>query len=132
MTMLLGGCGFKSDEVAGGQETFGFILYSDSLDNVLEKMITVYMHMEIQDIPLYWMTWICVGIILVVDITMLINAFRTRALRNKQKEYLSIINQSLLTFANMIDAKDPYTKGHSQRVAVYSREIAKRMGIGVE
>lgn len=123
---------YNEDIAAGGQETFGFILYSDSLDNVLEKMITVYMHMEIQDIPLYWMTWICVGIILVVDITMLINAFRTRALRNKQKEYLSIINQSLLTFANMIDAKDPYTKGHSQRVAVYSREIAKRMGIGVE
>lgn len=27
----------------------------------------------------------------------------------------------------MIDAKDPYTKGHSQRVAIYCKEIARRM-----
>ena len=39
----------------------------------------------------------------------------------------SNINQSLITFANTIDAKDSYTKGHSQRVAWYSRELARRM-----
>ena len=123
---------YNKDIVAGGHETFGFILYSNSLDNVLEKLITVYMHVDIQDLPLYWMTWISVGILCVVDITMVINAFRTRALRRKHEESLSIINQSLLTFANMIDTKDLYTKGHSQRVAIYAREIAKRMGIGMD
>lgn len=32
------------------------------------------------------------------------------------------------TLANTIDAKDKYTNGHSVRVAVYSKEIAKRCG----
>lgn len=32
------------------------------------------------------------------------------------------------TLARTIDAKDEYTKGHSQRVGIYSKEIAKRMG----
>ena len=31
-------------------------------------------------------------------------------------------------FAKTIDAKDKYTKGHSVRVARYSRELVKRMG----
>jgi hypothetical protein len=32
------------------------------------------------------------------------------------------------TLAKAIDAKDTYTNGHSDRVANYSREIAKRLG----
>lgn len=33
------------------------------------------------------------------------------------------------TFISFIDAKDPYTRGHSKRVAMYAAEIAKRMGL---
>ena len=36
--------------------------------------------------------------------------------------------QIVKTLAETVDAKDPYTKGHSYRVAEYSREIARRMG----
>ena len=46
--------------------------------------------------------------------------------KTKENERLSLhIVQSL---ADAIDAKDTYTKGHSGRVAEYSREIAKRFG----
>lgn len=38
----------------------------------------------------------------------------------------------LRAFAAAIDAKDPYTRGHSDRVARYSRAIAKHMGLGRE
>ena len=34
----------------------------------------------------------------------------------------------MLALAKAVDAKDHYTSGHSQRVASYSREIARRMG----
>ena len=121
-----------NDIPAGGQQTFGFVLYSDTLQNVLEKSITVHMHMDMQDLPLFWATLVGIGVYIIADIMAIFFAFRTRALQEKQKESLSIINQSLLTFANMIDAKDPDTKGHSLRVAVYSKGIAKRMGIGKE
>ncbi len=40
--------------------------------------------------------------------------------------------QSIATIANTIDAKDPYTKGHSQRVAEYSHAIALALGMSKE
>jgi putative nucleotidyltransferase with HDIG domain len=40
--------------------------------------------------------------------------------------------QSLTAIANTIDAKDEYTSGHSVRVATYSAEIARRMGMDKE
>ncbi|MBO5097165.1 MAG: response regulator [Agathobacter sp.] len=46
--------------------------------------------------------------------------------RRRQVEQLS--EEIMKTLANTIDAKDKYTNGHSVRVAVYSKEIAKRCG----
>ncbi|MDN5280653.1 MAG: hypothetical protein PWR01_4618 [Clostridiales bacterium] len=45
-----------------------------------------------------------------------------------EASYLSAVR----ALANSIDAKDPYTRGHSERVARYSMEIAKVMGFGAE
>jgi len=39
----------------------------------------------------------------------------------------NIILQSMQTFANLIDAKDPYTRGHSTRVAAYTRLLCKEL-----
>lgn len=39
-----------------------------------------------------------------------------------------IIEESIETFTGFIDAKDPYTNGHSKRVAQYTRLIAEKMG----
>ena len=36
---------------------------------------------------------------------------------------------SMRAFVAAIDAKDPYTRGHSERVAAYSRTIAKELGL---
>ncbi len=46
--------------------------------------------------------------------------------KTKENEELSI--HVVQTLAEAIDAKDPYTNGHSGRVAEYSREIARRFG----
>ncbi len=50
--------------------------------------------------------------------------------RRNQLERLS--EEVMKTLANTIDAKDPYTNGHSLRVAKYSKEIAKRAGLSKE
>lgn len=47
--------------------------------------------------------------------------------RREQLERLN--NEVILTLAKTIDAKDKYTNGHSERVAAYSKEIARRMGM---
>lgn len=46
--------------------------------------------------------------------------------RSKQREEAILIH-SIDTLVDFIEAKDEYTKGHSKRVASYTRKIAKRM-----
>jgi putative two-component system response regulator len=51
-----------------------------------------------------------------------------REVAKKTRENSRLTLHVVQTLAEAIDAKDTYTKGHSGRVAVYSREIAKRLG----
>jgi len=50
----------------------------------------------------------------------------------KTKEIEGMSLHVVQTLADAIDAKDAYTKGHSGRVADYSREIARRAGFSEE
>ncbi len=56
------------------------------------------------------------------------------ALENSRlmEELQELFVQSITALANAIDARDRYTKGHSQRVTIYSMEIAKRLSIRKE
>ena len=56
-----------------------------------------------------------------------VTRFNLKNYREKQKNDVRVILQSMNTFISFIDAKDPYTRGHSRRVAMYAAEIAKRM-----
>jgi len=51
-----------------------------------------------------------------------------REVRNKTAQLESLSLHVVHTLAKTIDAKDAYTNGHSERVATYSREIARRYG----
>ena len=50
------------------------------------------------------------------------------ALRQNQELFLETIR----TLAAAIDAKDPYTKGHSDRVSAYAMAIARHLGLGFD
>ncbi|MFQ9933715.1 MAG: HD domain-containing phosphohydrolase [Lachnospiraceae bacterium] len=50
-------------------------------------------------------------------------------LNEKSEEIKKMTFQSITTIANTIDAKDEYTKGHSQRVSEYSYALAKELGL---
>jgi len=49
------------------------------------------------------------------------------ATKTSEMEMLSL--QAMTTLAQTIDAKDAYTKGHSIRVARYSKKLAKKLGL---
>lgn len=51
-----------------------------------------------------------------------------RAARENRELFLS----SIRALAEAIDAKDPYTRGHSERVATYAAAVAKEMGLAAE
>jgi len=51
-------------------------------------------------------------------------------LLKKQKEKDDMfLDQVMKTFVNFIDSKDEYTRGHSSRVANYSKALAKQLGM---
>lgn len=79
-----------------------------------------------------WVIVIIVALLLVFLIAALILRAKTIHLRRRQETYRNIINQALRTFANIIDAKDKYTKGHSLRVAYYSLQIARKLDLPKE
>jgi putative nucleotidyltransferase with HDIG domain len=53
----------------------------------------------------------------------------TEQLRHKAEEMRQLFLDSIAALAEAIDAKDPYTRGHAQRVANYSILIAEEMGL---
>ena len=65
---------------------------------------------------------------LVLIIGLLMSHFRVRKLLKQQKRDAQIIDQSIKTFINFVEAKDPNTKGHSERVAEISYALADEMG----
>lgn len=49
--------------------------------------------------------------------------------KQAQKKEAALFEQTIGALANAIDAKDKYTRGHSTRVAQYSRRIAGKAGL---
>ena len=54
---------------------------------------------------------------------------RTQQLAAKHRELRTGYIQTIRALAQAIDAKDAYTRGHSERVAVYSSRLAREMGL---
>lgn len=66
-----------------------------------------------------------------IDKALKLNSFHRELqekLDEKTQELERLTLQSIQAIADIIDAKDSYTKGHSMRVANYSAWIARRMG----
>ncbi len=57
---------------------------------------------------------------------------RTEQLALKNQELSTAYIQTIRALAEAIDAKDHYTRGHSERVAVYASRIAHRMNLRKE
>lgn len=84
---------------------------------------------KITELPGFWIICFILLFLFVAGIGIIYAYFRMSRIRKRQEEYRAITVQSLQTFAKTIDAKDKYTIGHSIRVARYSRELAKRLGL---
>ncbi len=117
---------------AHNSQPFGFVLHADSMDNVIYCTVTFYNRIEVTEIMLFWISLILLGGLIIVDVTLLIVHYRNKELYERQRIAQRIIDQSFNTFANIIDAKDPYTKGHSLRVAQYAQMVAKKMKLSKE
>lgn len=108
--------------------TFGFILFSNSDEEIKDFVIKAKPEAKITDYPLYYvlLALIFVNVVyLSINVAIVVkdHQYKIRAERDRR-----IIIQSMKTFTNFIDAKDKYTRGHSIRVAFYTEKIAEKMG----
>jgi hypothetical protein len=112
------------------EKTFGFVIYTVGEVELNHFYISGNVHKNIRDYMLFWLLCIAFGVWVVVVIVYCLMLIRIHRLERLQKQNDEIISQTMTTFAEFIDAKDSYTRGHSVRVAQYSQEIARRMKMG--
>lgn len=114
----------------GGSATSGMIVYLGLDDSIESCSVDVEYHLHrnvtadllFRAALILLMIWVVCGIIVVAV------SIQTRAFRARQEHDAKIILESIEIFTGFIDAKDPYTNGHSRRVAAYTRLIAERLG----
>ena len=65
-----------------------------------------------------------------LSLTMMFIAYELEVSRSVVEHERLMLRDVISALAEAVDAKDPYTRGHSSRVAQYSHMLAKRMGLG--
>ncbi len=123
----------EEDKDVKDKAIVGFIIYvpDQTLDYVAvfdEAVITYHMQKSVWDYPVFVFLLVVLSIYVVIFITLVVSQIRVNKLLRQQKHDAQIIEQSISTFINFIEAKDPHTKGHSERVARYSYLLAQKMG----
>lgn len=112
----------------------GLIFYyaQDSKMDFSDVQVNYRLHIGFTQTPVFIMLvigivfWIVLLIIFVVlQISMSVNL---KKIQNEQ----AIIRESIGVFTNIFETKDSYTKGHSQRVAEYTKLIAEKAGFSEE
>ena len=78
--------------------------------------------------PLFWVSLGLMVLWLIALIVYAITSAQIRKYKERHERDNIIINESIETFTGFIDAKDPYTNGHSKRVAIYTKLIAEELG----
>ena len=53
---------------------------------------------------------------------------QTNLANQRLESIVRLYNETAFALAKAVDAKDAYTRGHSQRVAAYARQIAEKLG----
>lgn len=117
----------------GGEHTLQIKLIDSNTNDVLSKKdIVINKEYNVVEVKLFKMFAVFVVALLIAPLIYLFLSYRIYRNKKKHKRSLAIAEQAMHSFAKTIDAKDPYTKGHSERVAEYSVEIAKRYGVAEE
>ncbi|MBR0302455.1 MAG: HD domain-containing protein, partial [Clostridia bacterium] len=114
--------------------TPGFIMYveiGESIEGSTIELEYTFNRLLTSE-PLFWISIAGLAVWMIALVIFGITSAQIEKYKRRHERDNEIINESIETFTGFIDAKDPYTNGHSKRVAIYTRMIAKEMGFGGE
>lgn len=128
----------KKGEIGEATARFGYIMYiaDQGVDYVADfsgGYIEYYMYRNPLKQTWFWFLLSLIFIWVVFYIITLVVQYKVKAIikqREKEKQHdEEIVKQTMQLIINMIETKDTSTKGHSIRVAEYSKLIAEHMGL---
>lgn len=97
-----------------------------------EHTITFIKNPRFQETLWFPFTVMIESLIVAFVLFYVIAKVRIKRIKQKEEEYKKITDETISTITGAIDAKDPYTEGHSKRVADFSVKIARKYGIDEE
>ncbi|MBO4882284.1 MAG: HD-GYP domain-containing protein [Lachnospiraceae bacterium] len=97
-----------------------------------EIELTYTFHRLLTSDVFFWVAVVGFAVWLIGLLIYLITSAQIKKYKIRHERDNEIIRESIETFTGFIDAKDPYTNGHSNRVADYTKAIAKEMGYSGE
>ena len=117
------------NNLSGGKYEFVLTMHN-TFDTGANKQITVVIEKEkaIQEMLWYKALWVLLGIALIALAVAEYIKYKTKKIMEKEEENQKFISEMVDAFARCVDAKDKYTRGHSFRVAEYTKLFASRMG----
>lgn len=123
----------KKEDSGKSYALVGFITYvpNQDVDYIIPFSDGVFeynLKITVWDVPVFILFLGLFALLVVVLISFAVSQIRINKLLVEQRRDAKIIKQSISTFINFIEAKDPNTKGHSQRVAKYSILLARELG----
>lgn len=107
--------------------SFGAVMYAEEQMRLRGYTLSGYRTVTRENVPMH--TTLLIFSFVWGMAALVITAVHVRDVqfRKRTAQDAEIIRQSMHTFTDFIDAKDPYTNGHSLRVAAYVAEMARRM-----
>ena len=120
---------FNEYVLPGARKSFGLVMYSPNVCEMNEITLDYYGSRALKSYPAFWIFIVLLAASFVVFIFSEYVRIKMENYTKTHAAYKNLVSESLRTIANIIDTKDEYTKGHSVRVAIYSKMIAERMGM---
>lgn len=117
--------------------TSGFIIYYDEANRTTpieftDGVLTYTLHMDFLD-SVWAKIWLVAIVLWIMGfISYIFVSIKMKKMLEKVENDARIIKESMSAFMGFIDAKDPYTNGHSRRVAAYSKKLALKYGLSEE
>ncbi len=124
-----------NNSVPGGDSaTFGCIMYTPSSYRSSSAAVRMEYHSkyEFHGSVLYWILFFLFFASSIACSTIFLMMFRINRLRAMQERDRQFIDSTVRLFANTVEAKDSYIRGHSIRVGSYSRKIGEALGLPEE